>query len=110
MDDAQDAARKPAVPAMMSSQMYLTILRTVSHQGSLTLILAAAAFSGSSTMERICSAVSLIFIGIIRFCFLLQRYAFYVKRAPGVPFSVVMWLCVSGDNVYYTIYSRRGRR
>lgn len=49
--------------------MYLTTLRTMTHQGSVTLILASAAFSGSSTMALICSVVSLIFIVKYAFVF-----------------------------------------
>lgn len=92
MEDAQEAARKPAVPAMMSSQTYLSTLTTMSHQGSFTVILAAAAFSGSSTMERICSVVSLTFIGVNTLLFSVAK----VRVLCGKGHRVCLFLWIYG--------------
>lgn len=53
---------KPAAPARTSSMMYLTTLRTTTHQGSVTLTPAFSACSGSLTMLCIWSFVSFTFM------------------------------------------------
>ena len=54
-----------ADPARMRPQMYAMTLTTMSHQGSVILIFASDAASGSATIFLICSVVSLIFMIVV---------------------------------------------